>query len=577
MIWNSSQKPSDSFTVAFFSMEFGIDPAISTYSGGLGILAGDNVRAAADLGLPMAGVTLLHRKGYFRQHLDSCGNQSEIEATWSPEALLERLPVRVLVPIAGRQVQVQAWRYLVRGQFGDTVPIYFLDTDLLENSPWDRSLSGHLYGGDASYRLCQEIVLGLGGVAMLRALGYRKVQAYHMNEGHSALAVIALLEEQCWGRGLSAATNEDREAVRQHCVFTTHTPLRAGHDEFPLSLVLEMLGEERTNFLMGTQCCPNGSLNMTNLALDFSRYINGVSMRHEKVSRTVFSNYPIDAVTNGVHATTWTSPPFQRLYDRYIPGWRRDNQYLRYSVSIPLEDIWQAHIEAKQEMIQEVERRTGARLDPKVMTFGFARRAAPYKRSDLIFRDLERLRQIAREAGPFQILFGGKAHPRDTWGKDIIRHIFQAGESLKDVIPVVYLEEYDMVLAKYLVSGVDVWLNTPHKPLEASGTSGMKAALNGVPSLSILDGWWIEGYIEGVTGWSIGEEWQSESNPEKDSLFLYDKLEHVVLPTFYQRPSNFASMMRSAIAFNGSFFTAQRMLSQYLQNAYLHPANGTRP
>lgn len=571
MMWNISSKPADSLTIAYFSMEFGIDPAIPTYSGGLGILAGDTIRAAADLGLPMVGMTLLHRKGYFRQHLDIFGNQSESDAEWNPEEFLEKLPIRVLVPIAGHQAPVQVWRYIVQGAFGHDVPLYFLDTDLPENGMWERSLSGYLYGGDARYRLGQEAVLGWGGIAMLRALGYRKVQAYHMNEGHSALLTLALLEEQTWGRGLGAASNTDREAIRQQCVFTTHTPLRAGHDEFPLDLVREVLGNERTDFLMSTQCCPYGVLNMTNLALDFSRYINGVSMRHEKVSQSVFSNYPIDSVTNGVHATTWTSLPFRRIFDRYISGWRRDNHYLRYVVGIPLEDIWQAHTEAKQAMLAEVERRSGVRLDPGAMTLGFARRATLYKRSDLIFHDLERLKRIAKEAGPFQVIFGGKSHPHDGGGKALIRQVFQAASALKGIIPVVYLEEYDIALAKHLCSGVDLWLNTPQKPQEASGTSGMKAALNGVPSLSVLDGWWIEGHIEGVTGWSIGEGWQSESSLDSDAASLYDKLENVILPLFYKRPNGYTGVMRSAIALNGSYFTAQRMLVQYLQNAYLRP------
>ena len=554
-------------------MEFGIDPAMPTYSGGLGILAGDTIRAAADLGLPVVGITLLYRKGYFRQHLDNYGNQSESDSTWSPAEFLELLSPRVLVTIAGRQVQVQAWRYSVRSEFGHTVPVYFLDTAIPENTPWDQGLTDHLYGGDDRYRLCQEVVLSLGGVAMLRALGYQRVQAYHMNEGHSALVALALLEEQTWGRSLHAATSADREAVRQHCVFTTHTPVLSGHDDFSLNLVREVLGEERTNLLLTTRSCSNGVLSMTNLALDFSHYINGVSMRHEEISRAIFSDYPINSVSNGVHATTWTSPPFRRVYDQYIPEWRRDNLYLRYAIGIPLSEICQAHSEAKQGLFAEVERRTGVRLNPAVMTLGFARRATTYKRTDLIFRDLDRLKRIAQKGGPLQIICGGKAHPRDDGGKTIIRHIFEAAAALKGIIPIVYLEEYDIALAKYLCSGVDLWLNTPQKPQEASGTSGMKAALNGVPSLSILDGWWIEGHVEGVTGWSIGDGWRTETNPDRDIASLYDKLENVILPMFYSHPDAFASVMRSVIALNGSYFNAQRMISQYLQNAYLRAGN----
>lgn len=570
---NAFGMPADALTLAYFSMEFGIDLAMPTYSGGLGILAADTIRAAADLGITAAGVTLLHRKGYFRQHLDNNGNQSESDVDWSPERFLELLPQRVLITIEGRQLQVRAWRYLVRGESGQAMPVYFLDTAIPENTPWDQSLTDHLYGGDDHYRLCQQVVLGLGGVAMLRALGHRRVHAYHMNEGYSALVVLALLEEQTWGSGLHTVSGAQIEAVRQRCVFTTHTPVPAGHGYFSMDLVRGVLGEERTNFLMDAECCSNGVLNVTALALNFSRYINGVSMRHEETSRSMFNNHPINSVTNGVHATTWTSAPFRRVYDHYVPEWRLDNLYLRYAIKIPLDEIWQAHSEAKQALLSEVERRTGQRLDPAAMTLGFARRATSYKRTNLLFYDLDRLKKIAQQVGSIQVICGGKAHPRDEGGKALIRRIFEAAAGLRGVVPVVYLAEYDIELAKYLCSGVDLWLNTPQKPLEASGTSGMKAALNGVPSLSILDGWWIEGHVEGATGWAIGDGWQSETNTDNEVASMYDKLEHVIFPMFYQQPNAFISVMRSAIALNGSYFNAQRMLAQYVQNAYLAAAN----
>jgi len=556
-------------TFAYFSMEFAIHPAVPTYTGGLGILANDTLHAAADLGLPAAGVTLLHRKGYFRQHLDQFGNQSESEECWSPEEFLEKLPVRVQISLTGRQVQVQAWRYLIHGEFGHTVPVYFLDTCIPENSPWNQSLTDFLYGGDTRYRLEQEAILGFAGIAILRSLGHQPVQTYHMNEGHSALVTLALMEEQAWGRGLQTMGTDDREAVKQRCVFTTHTPIPVGHDEFELALVREVLGNERTDFLIDAQCCDNGTLNMTNLALTFSRYVNGVSMRHEEVTQNIFSNHHIDAITNGVHATTWTSPVFSRLYDRYIPQWRRDNLYLKYAIRIPLDEIQRAHNEAKAELLAEVERRAGIRFEPQVLTIGFARRATTYKRHDFLFNNLERLRRITNQGRRIQVIYGGKAHPRDEMGKALIRKVFEAANDLKDRISIVYLEEYDISLAKYVCSGVDLWLNTPQKPQEASGTSGMKAALNGVPTFSILDGWWIEGHIEGVTGWSIGDGYQSESDFIREATSLYDKLEQVILPMYYERPEEYASIMRSVISLNGSYFTSQRMLTQYLKNAYL--------
>ena len=573
MMSNAFALPADALTFAYFSMEFGLDPTMPTYSGGLGILAGDTIRAAADRGITAAGVTLLHRKGYFRQHLDGYGNQSESDVDWSPEQFLEPLPQRVMVTIEGRQVQVQAWRYLVHGVSGYVAPVYFLDTAIPENTTWDQTLTDHLYGGDDHYRLCQQVVLGLGGVAMLRARGYRKINAYHMNEGHSALVILALLEEQTWGSGLHTASSAQIEAVRQRCVFTTHTPVAAGHGYVSMNLLRNVVGEEPASFLAATDCCCNGVLNVTALALSFSRYINGVSMRHEETSRSMFNNHPINSVTNGVHAASWTSEPFCRIYDRYVPEWRRDNLYLRYAAKIPLDAIRQSHDEAKRALLAQVEQCTGVRLDPAAMTLGFARRATSYKRTDLLFSDLDRLRRIVRQAGPLQVICGGKAHPRDEGGKALIRRIFEAAAALKDAVPVVYLEEYDIALAKYLCSGVDVWLNTPQKPLEASGTSGMKAALNGVPSFSILDGWWIEGHVEGASGWAIGDGWQSEVNPDVEVPSMYDKLEHVVLPMYYREPDAFAGIMRSAIALNGSHFNAQRMLAQYVQNAYLATGN----
>ncbi len=554
--------------IAYFSMEVGIDATIPTYAGGLGMLAGDMLRAAADESIDMIGISLVHRKGYFRQHLNTDGTQTETPEQWSPEDHLEPVQPRASVTIEGRRVQIQAWRYSMKGMDGHVVPLYLLDTALQENDPRDRALTDYLYGGDDRYRLSQEVILGFGGVAFLRALGYRYIRAFHMNEGHSALLTLALLDERVEGRGLDAITPDDIQAVRQRCVFTTHTPVPAGHDQFPADLVRSVLGETQARALKKIGCSIDGSLNMTYMGLFFSRYINGVSMRHEEISQTMFPNYPINAITNGVHAGTWTSPPFCELYDRHFPQWRRDNLYLRYAVSIAHDEVWEAHMEAKRTLLAEVERLSGAALDPNIMTIGFARRASPYKRGDFLFHDLTRLRKIAQDVGPFQVIYGGKAHPRDQMGKQVIQRIFQAAADLVGTIPVVYLEDYDMAIAKHLCAGVDLWLNTPQKPQEASGTSGMKAALNGIPSLSVLDGWWIEGHVEGVTGWSIGDTWRRESDVPEESESLCDKLEYVILPMFYSRQRAYARMMRSCIAINGAFFTAQRMIYQYLHHAY---------
>jgi starch phosphorylase len=349
-------------------MEVGLDPAIPTYAGGLGVLAGDTLRAAADLGIPMVGMTLLYWKGYFHQHLDDQGNQRESPVEWSPRDYLEPLPQRANVEIEGRHVQLRPWLYKVRGVTGHEVSVYFLDSDLPDNDPWDQTLTDYLYGGDNRYRLCQEACLGLGGVAALRVLGHSEVQTYHMNEGHSALLALALLEERTQRGGLRTATEADMEAIRQQCVFTTHTPVPAGHDKFTTDLVRQILGAERTDGLAAAGCFLDGALNMTHLGLVSSHYINGVSMRHEEISRDMFPGYPVNSVTNGVHAVTWTSHPFACLYDRHIPEWRRDNLYLRYAISIPLDEILSAHTEAKQGLLAEVNRRNGVKLDPNVLT-----------------------------------------------------------------------------------------------------------------------------------------------------------------------------------------------------------------
>ncbi len=559
---------SSSLCIAYFSMEIALDPELPTYAGGLGVLAGDTLRSAADLGVPIVGVTLLHRKGYFRQFLDPTGIQSEEPEEWRPEDRLELMKPTVPVPIEGRTVHVRAWRYLVRGVTGTAVPVYLLDTGFSPNDPWDQGLTDDLYGGGNRYRLCQEAVLGIGGVRILPELGHARIDGFHMNEGHSALLALALLRQRLQGRKVPSVGEEDMEAVRRRCIFTTHTPVPAGHDQFPMDLVRRILGDELADLIDRTACCSDGTLNMTYLALRCSRYINGVAMQHGEVSRGMFPRYPVRAITNGVHAVTWTAPPFQQLYDRHIPEWRTDNLYLRYAIGISPEEIQQAHLQAKRDLLQEISLRTGETLDEKLMTLGFARRASSYKRADLLFSNLDRLRWIARNVGPLQIVYGGKAHPSDEGGKALIRRVFDAKAALRDSLKVVYVENYDMRWARRICPGVDLWLNTPQRPREASGTSGMKSALNGVPSLSVLDGWWVEGHVEGVTGWSIGHGADLVEDASVEVASLYDKLETTILPMFYGRPSAYAAIMRHAIAINGSFFNTQRMVSQYMGNAY---------
>jgi starch phosphorylase len=554
--------------VAYFSMEIAINPGMPTYSGGLGVLAGDTLRSSADLGTPLVAFTLLHRKGYFRQHLDAQGKQTEDAQPWTITDFCTEEATRITVTVEGRTVTVRTWRYDMVGRAGHTIPIYLLDTDLPENSPWDRSLTDHLYGGDSNYRLQQEIILGMGGVRMVHALGHR-VNVYHMNEGHAALLTLALLESQLGGGPLNKVTEFDVAAVRQKCVFTTHTPVPAGHDRFSMEQAIRMLGGERAARLESLGCCHENMLNMTYVALRFSRYVNGVALQHGNVSREMFPQYQIDAITNGVHAPTWVSEPFQELLDKNIQHWRRDNLYLRNAIEIPIQEIISAHCQSKETLLAEVANRTGLVLNPKVLTLGFARRAATYKRADLLFTDPDRLLEIAQAAGGLQILYAGKAHPQDEPGKALIFNVIEKARKYSGSdLRVVYLENYDWELGALLTAGVDVWVNTPKRPYEASGTSGMKAALNGVPSLSILDGWWIEGCLEGYTGWAI----EDGEDDTAEATSLYEKLEKSVVPLYLKSPEAWGNLMRTTVAYNGSFFNTNRMVKQYIRNAY-YPVN----
>jgi starch phosphorylase len=556
--------------IAYFSMEVGLETDMPTYSGGLGVLAGDTIRSAAEMKVPMIAVTLLHREGYFYQKLDPNGAQIEEPVQWIVEDFLEPLEPVVTVNLEGREVKLKAWKFEVRGQGDDSMPVYFLDADHPGNSDWDRTLTDHLYGGDTYYRLCQEIILGIGGVRMLRALGYHEIERFHMNEGHAALLTLELLQEECRGASRESILDEDIDAVRQKCVFTTHTPVPAGHDSFDADAVRKALGDH-LGLQAGDMIWHEGALNMTYLALTLSHYINGVAKKHGEVSSHMYAPYRIDSITNGVHVGTWMSEPLQALFDKFIPGWRQDSFSLRYALSIPPEEIWEAHLEAKRQLIHYVNRETNKGMDIETLTLGFARRAASYKRADLLLSDVNRLREIHSKTGPLQIIYAGKAHPKDQGGKELIRRIFQAIEALKEDIKVVYLENYDIELGKLMTSGVDIWVNTPTPPMEASGTSGMKAALNGVPSFSILDGWWIEGCIEGKTGWSVGQDGHDpkiQRDDQQDATALYDKLEHTIIPMFYNRPDQFRDMMSHCIALNGSFFNTQRMVQQYVLKAY---------
>ncbi len=581
--------------IAYFSMEIALRSEIPTYAGGLGILAGDTMRSAADLALPMVAVSLVSRAGYFRQEIDAQGRQIERPASWDPERFARPLDAKIAVPIEGRVVWIGAWLYVLEGQMGGLQPVLLLDTDLDENRHEDREITHYLYGGDATYRFKQEIVLGVGGVRLLQALGFT-IRHYHMNEGHSALLGLELLRRYLYlPEDLhSGELPYDIPRVRELCSFTTHTPVEAGHDRFVYGLVQRVLGNavdvEAMKRLANTadaqrsrlaideglvelatlkHLAGEDSLNMTRLALNLSEYMNGVAKRHAEISKAMFPGYQVHAVTNGVHPFIWTAESFRKLYDRYLPGWRHEpEQLVRADCCIPNAAVWEAHVQAKQALIEKVRALAGVALHPKVPILGFARRMTAYKRPDLLFSDLERLKAIAQQRS-FQIVLAGKAHPRDEGGKRLIEQLHAQARALEGVVPVVYLTDHDMDIARLLVAGVDIWLNTPLRPLEASGTSGMKAAFNGVPSLSVLDGWWIEGSVEGVTGWAIGN---AAGAGDGDARALYDKLEQVVLPLYYgyaQDPGGWIKVMKGAISKNASYFNSHRMMRRYATEAYL--------
>lgn len=552
--------------IAYFSMEIALRNEIPTYSGGLGVLAGDTVRSAADLELPLVAVSLVSRSGYFRQEINAAGKQIEHPDDWDPSRWATPLTAAVAVQIETRNVWVFGWLYILEGHMGGQVPVILLDTNLEINQAEDRDITRYLYGGDAAYRLKQEVVLGIGGARMLQALGF-EVRQYHMNEGHSALLALELLRRYAYSpedlRPGESPYNMPR--VREQCNFTTHTPVEAGHDQYPYDLVRRVLGD-LIDLPMLKSLAGNDKLNMTRLALNLSQYVNGVAKRHAEVSRKMFPGYLVHAVTNGVHPYSWSAPAFAKLYDHYLPGWCHEPELLSRADRIPEEVIWAAHMETKRALIEKVKALTGVQLSPHLPIFGFARRMTAYKRPDLLFTDLTRLKAIANEH-PFQLVLAGKAHPRDEGGKRLIEMLYAYMRELADSIPIAYLPNYNMDIAQALTAGVDVWLNTPLKPLEASGTSGMKAAFNGVPQLSVLDGWWIEGWIEGVTGWAIGDS--NEPKNGDDGEKLYKKLEQVVLPMYYGDPAGWIEVMKGAISKNTCYFNSHRMMRRYATEAYI--------
>lgn len=553
--------------IAYFSMEAALHPRMHTYAGGLGVLAGDTARSCADLELPVVFVTLVSRAGYFRQTIDAQGRQVEADDPWTPAASCTALDAMVAVRIEGRPVWIRPWLHVLPGASGRGVPVLLLDTDLAQNAPPDREITHRLYGGDEAYRLAQEIVLGIGGVRMLRALGFEP-HTYHLNEGHAALLALELLRHTARAPQdrLPGQPAYDVAAVRARCAFTTHTPIDSAQDRFDHALFERMLPgfvePESLRALGGAD-----RLNMTRLAFNLSGWVNGVSQRHAQTAGRMFPGYRIRAITNGVHAGTWAHEAFARLYDEHLPHWRHEPESLARAGQLPEEAVWRCHEAAKADLVRQVQALTGVALDPQRPIVGFARRMTAYKRPLLLFHDPARLAAVAARH-PFQVVLAGKAHPRDEGGKEAIHRLHELLREPPAGLRAVFLPDHDMALAKTLVSGADVWLNTPLPPLEASGTSGMKAALNGVLNLSVLDGWWLEACEDGVNGWAIGAD-AAGAGDAQHAAALYDKLEHVVLPLYERDAPRWRRMMKEAIRSIPSHFNSHRMMRRYASEMYL--------
>jgi starch phosphorylase len=554
--------------IAYFSMEMAIRPEMHTYSGGLGVLAGDTAHSCADLELPTVFVTLISRRGYLRQEFDESGWQIEAEDPWRPEDFATALRAKVAVPIGDREVWVRPWLYVLTSSLGQSVPVLLLDTDLAENHPDDRKITDRLYGGDAEYRLKQEIVLGIGGLRLLSALGFNNVGIYHLNEGHAALLALDLLRRhpQPPDQVRAGEIMYDLGRVRERCIFTTHTPVEAGHDKFPYALVEKLLPDymdcAQIKLIAGADM-----MNMTKLALMLSGFINGVAERHAETAARMFPGYRIRAVTNGVHLPTWAHIAFCSLYNRHFHTWRHEPEVLVQADQLPSETILAARRTVKQDLIDFVAARAGVKLDPAKPIIGYARRMTSYKQPELLFTSLDELRRVNARY-PFQVVLSGKAHPLDYNGKRLIQNIHRHIRELRDEIPIVFLPNYDLAGAKAVVAGVDVWLNTPVPPMEASGTSGMKAALNGALNLSVLDGWWLEACIEGVTGWAIGHD-GGVGAAQATAGDLYEKLEKAVLPLYYEDPDGWMRMMKASISKIPPYFNTQRMMRRYGAEGYL--------
>ncbi|MBI1813220.1 alpha-glucan family phosphorylase [Candidatus Peregrinibacteria bacterium] len=550
-------------TVAYFTMEIAATDRIPTFAGGLGVLAADIMRSSADLGVDAACVSVCWQFGYLKQAIRPDGTQSYEQVAWDPSKELTKLPQTISVQIERRTVKVGAWmmEYTSGNSAtkGHAVPLYFLDTNLPENTPEDRAITQHLYGGDAAMRMKQEVVLGCGGVRMLRALGYDDVGTFHMNEGHCAFLTLELLRE----RGFNDAL------VRGSCAFTTHTPIKAGHDVFGYELAWRIAGNLLPWHIK--KLAGEDALSMTQLAMTLSRYTCGVSAVHGEVARKMLGNSAIDSITNGVHHVEWVSPDMTKLFNTYIAGWQDDPSLItKHCRDIPDDALWHAHEQGKLRLLHVVREQTGLTLNPDRLTIASARRVVAYKRPELLYTDLVRLKEVC--CGRVQIIHAGNAHPGDVFAQEVIHRMIDHSKELRDCMDIAYLPNYNPELAKLLVAGADVWLNTPARLHEASGTSGMKACLNGTINLSTLDGWWVEGYHrDPESGWRIGPlalPLGDEDTRRIDAEDLYTQLQYAVIPEYeYPGHIRWLRRMKRSIGLMGHF-NANRCVQEYVSKAW---------
>ncbi|MFX1501700.1 MAG: alpha-glucan family phosphorylase [Promethearchaeota archaeon] len=548
--------------VAYISMEIAIDSNIPTYSGGLGVLSGDTVRSAADLEIPMVGICLCYSSGYFYQFFNEFGEQKEKEIAWNFYYEFDKVEKPITIKIENKDVHVSAWLYRVIGQSGHVLPIYLLTTDVEGNEEWMKKMTGSLYDSTSRWnRIVQEIILGIGGVRLLKSLGYNNIETYHLNEGHGSFSTLELFND------LGSI-----EKVKEKVAFTTHTPVPAGHDRFKQDLVDKVFGNRMPKEIRKL-ADDNGDFNMTFLGMALSRYRNAVARKHGEISRKMFPQYEIDYITNGIHLPFWVSKPFRKMFGRKWPNWRANPFLLENAVELDPLDIFDAHIENKFNLINYQKGHNWNLLDEELITIGFARRFATYKRAILIFHDIDRLGKICK--GQIQFIFAGKAHPKDQMGKDYIKKIQETGEYLYENygVKVVMMENYNMDLSHMLVSGCDVWLNTPNRYREASGTSGMKAALNGVLNFSVQDGWWLEGYkMNHLAGWAIGPDDSNPNDPgvsndwDIDSNAIYEILENEIIPC-YLNHDEWIFRQQNAISL-AAYFNTARMVEEYAKKAY---------